>query len=79
MSIVTKGLGTPSLMTKGYGSWKKAVKKIIEVASRVMPRKRQRVRYVIPVYGDLVVPVSYTIPVRGTKDFRKVWLILEDE
>jgi hypothetical protein len=62
-------------------NWRRKIKKVVkEVVSRFLPaRQRKKVMYEIKVMGDLVVPVFYTIPIKGTKDFSKLWLILEDE
>ena len=51
-------------------NWRRKIKKVVkEVVSRFLPaRQRKKVMYEIKVMGDLAVPVSYTIPIKGTKD-----------
>ena len=37
MSIVTKGLGGRSLITKGYGIWEWIIEKVVEIVRAVTP------------------------------------------
>ncbi len=79
--IVTRGYGSKNLIiSKGYGLWEKVKKKAIEVISRTIPKRRKRVQFYFPVYGDVVHRFEMEVPIRGEKDFRKMlWLLREDE
>ena len=79
MSIITKGLGSQGLITQGYGWLQRIIKVIKKVISRVMPRKRERFKFKIKVYGDLVVPFKQEFKIQGIKDFSPVLFILLDD
>ncbi|RLG17493.1 hypothetical protein DRN75_03565 [Nanoarchaeota archaeon] len=65
MSIVTKGLGGPSLITLGYGWLKKIIKVIKKIVSRAIPWRRKKFTVKVKVLGDLVRPFRSTVKVTG--------------
>jgi len=79
MSIVTKGLGSSSLITEGYG-FLQLIKRIVKkVISRILPFRRKRFKMTIKIYGDVIHPYQETIQVKGVKDFSPILFILIDD
>ena len=65
MSIVTKGLGSSSIVTGGYGWLRAIVKKIVEVIARLIPKRRRKVEVRIPVHGNPAIPIEVPVLVAG--------------
>ncbi len=81
MSIITKGLGSPSLITKGYGFWGWLKKKIEETVSHFIPHHRKKVLYTVQVTGDVLFPSHELMRVQviGKRGILRLLEVLEDE
>lgn len=79
MSIVTRGLGGRSLISKGFG-WLEILKEIVRKIARFLPYKRKKFLMKVRVYGEVSHPFEMKIPIKGERDiFKQLWLVLEDE
>lgn len=64
MSIVTKGLGGPALICRGFG-WLHIIKIIVEVIKRFLPWRRKKVLLKVPVVGSPFLKIQKPILVVG--------------